>query len=119
MQGGNFRGECKLLGFLFYFAFAVAMNLMLFTIGSRNVFKNQQGLKNYFTCEAFGSDPGDPCILETDRHRDHALTIAAFVVYTIGPYATLVYAIPMEKIKHQWKKLSTQLSTQQSTHTTD
>lgn len=85
---------------------------MLFTIGSRNVFQNQQGLKNYFTCEALGLDPVDPCILE---HRDHALIIAAFVVYTLGPYATLVYIIPMDKIKDQWRKLSTQ----QSSHATD
>ena len=88
---------------------------MLFTIGSRSVFQNQQGLKNYFTCEAFGSDPDDPCILEIDRYRDRAITTAGFVVYTIGPYVTLVYAVPMDKMKDQWRKLSTQ----QSTHTTD
>ena len=113
MQGGNLRGECRLLAFLFYFAFAVGVNLILVAIG--NVSQNQQGLENYFTCEAFGLDPDDPCILETDRHREHALTIAGLVVYTIGPYATLVYATPVEKIKYQWRKLSPQ----QNTHTTD
>ena len=108
MQHDNLKAECRLLVFLFYFAFAVALNLMLFTIGSRNIFQNQQGLKNYFACEAFGSDPDNPCILEVDRHTDHALTAAAFVVYTIGPYATLVCVIPMDKVKDRWRKVSPQ-----------
>lgn len=108
MQRGNRKAECRLLVFLFYFAFAAGLNLMLFTIGSGNVFQNQQGLKNYFACEALGSDPDNPCVLEVNRHRDHALTVTAFIVYTIGPYATLVYVIPVDKVKDQWRKLSTQ-----------
>ena len=84
MQGSNFRAECRLLVFLLYFAFAVALNLMLFTIGLRNISQNEQGLKDYFTCEAFGSNPVDPCILEVDLHRDHALEIAAFVVHILS-----------------------------------
>ena len=106
MQGSNFRAECRLLVFLLYFAFAVALNLMLFTIGLSNMSRNEQGLKDYFTCEAFGSNPVDPCILEVDLHRVHALQIAAFVVHTFSaPYVTLVYVIPVDKVKEQWKKL--------------
>ena len=91
MQGSNLRAEYRLLIFLLYFAFAVALNLMLFTIGLRNISRNEQGLKDYFTCEAFGSNPVNPCILEVDLHRDHALKIAAFVVHTFSaPYVTLV-----------------------------
>ena len=108
MQHGNRKAECRLLVFLFYFAFASGLTLMLFTIGSGNVFQNQQGLKNYFACEALGSDPDNPCVLEVNRYRDHALKVIALTVYTIGPYATLVYVIPVDKVKDQWRKLSTQ-----------
>ena len=107
MQGGNLRAECRLLIFLFYFAFAVALNLVLFTIGLRNADRNQQEFNNYFTCEAFGSDPDDPCVLEVDRHRDHALTILAIIVQSIAPCITLVYIIPVDKVKTQWNKSRT------------
>ena len=85
----------------------MALNLILFTIGLQNAFGNQQGFKNYFKCEAFGSDPDDPCVLEVDRHRDHALTITAIIVQSIAPFVSLVYIIPVDKVKTHWNKSHT------------
>ena len=104
MQGVNLRAECRLLIFLFYFAFGVAMNLILVTVGLRNAFQDEEGFKNYFMCEAFGSDPDDPCVLEVDRHRDHALMIVAIIVQSFAPCVSLVYIIPVDKVKTQWNK---------------
>ena len=47
-------------------SFAVALNLVLLTNGLRNAFQYQQGFNDYFMCEAFGSNPDDPCVLEVD-----------------------------------------------------
>jgi hypothetical protein len=104
LQGGNLRAEFRLLIFLFYFAFALALNLILFTIGLRNAFQYQKGFDDYFTCEAFGFDPDNPCVLEVDRHRDHALTILALTVQNFAPCIALVYFIPVDKVKARWNK---------------
>jgi hypothetical protein len=104
LQGGNLRAECRLLVFLFYFAFALALNLILFTIGLRNAFQYQEGFDDYFTCEAFGFDPDNTCVLEVDRHRDHALTVLALTVHNFAPCVALVYIIPVDKVKAQWNK---------------
>ena len=93
--------------FLFYFAFAMALNLILFTIGLRNALRYQQGFNDYFMCEAFGSDPDNPCTLEVDPHRDHALTILALTIHNFAPCVALVYIIPVDKVKAQWNKLFT------------
>jgi hypothetical protein len=58
-------------------------------------------------CEAFGFDPDNPCVLEVDRHRDHALTILAITVQNLAPCVALVYIIPVDKVKAQWNKLLT------------
>ena len=55
-------------------------------------------------CEALGLDPDDLCVLEVDRHTDHALTIVAIIVQSIAPCVTLVYIIPVDKVKNQWSK---------------
>ena len=59
-------------------------------------------------CEAFGSDPDDPCVLEVDRHRDHAFTILAIIVHSFAPCVALVYIVPVDKVKAQWNKSHTQ-----------
>jgi hypothetical protein len=105
LQGGNIRAEIRLLIlFLFYFAFAVVLNLILYTIGLRNAFQYQQGLNDYFMCEAFGFDPDNPCVLELDQHRDHALTIFAIIIQSFAPCVALVYIIPVDKVKARWNK---------------
>ena len=102
MQGaGNLRAEFRLLVFLFYFAFAVALNLILYTNGLRYAFQNQQEFEDYFMCEAFGSNPDDPCVLEVDRHIDHALTLLAITIQNLAPCVALVYIIPVDKVKAQ------------------
>ena len=59
-------------------------------------------------CEAFGSDPDNPCTLEVDRHRDHALIILALsTIQNFAPYVALVYIIPVDKVKARWNKLFT------------
>ena len=104
MQGGNLRAEVRLLVFLFYFAFAVALNLILYTNGLRHAFQNRQKFEDYFMCEAFGSNPDDPCVLEVDRHIDHALTLLAITIQNLAPCVALVYIMPVDKVKAQWNK---------------
>jgi hypothetical protein len=55
-------------------------------------------------CEAFGSDPDNPCVLELDRHRDHALDILALTIQSFAPCVALVYIIPVDKVKARWNK---------------
>lgn len=64
----------------------------------------------YFACEALGEDPENPCPFTVDRQEGQAFTIASFAFYAMGPYATLVYVIPLEKLKERWatKSKSTQ-----------
>ena len=90
--------------FVFYFAFVNTFSLIFFTIGSRDVSQNQTGFEDYFVCEAFGADPEDSCVFEVDRQADQTFTIASYVTYTMGPYATLVYTVPIDKVKNRWKK---------------
>ena len=71
----------------------MALNLILFTIGLRNTSRYQQGFNDYFMCEAFGLDPDNPCTLEVERHRDHALTILALTIQNFAPYVALVYIV--------------------------
>jgi hypothetical protein len=47
-------------------------------------------------CEAIGFDPDNPCVLEVDRHRDHALDILAFTIQSFAPCIALVYIIPVD-----------------------
>lgn len=95
--------------FLFYFAFALALSLILYTNGLKNAFQYQQEFNDYFMCEAFGSNPDNPCALEVDRHIDHALTILAGMVHNLAPCVALVYITPVEKLKAQWNKSFTNL----------
>ena len=90
--------------FFFYFAFVNALSLIFFTIGSRDIAEDQIGFGNYFVCEAFGADPEDPCVFEVNRQGDQAFTIASYATYTLGPYATLLYTVPIDKVKNQWRK---------------
>ena len=81
------------------------MGLIFFTIGSRDIAEDQIGFRDYFVCEAFGADPEDPCIFEVDRRVNQAFTTASYATaYTLGPYATLVYIVPIDKVKNQWRK---------------
>ena len=105
MQGHNFKAESKLLVFFLYFAIAVALSLIFFTIGSRNIAQYQQGFMDYFVCEAFGVDPDNPCVFEVDRRGDQAFTIASYAMYALGPYVTLVYIVPVDKVKEKWRVL--------------
>ena len=97
------RAESKLLVFFFYFAFATALSLIFFTIGSKNATQTQQGFAEYFACEAIGEDPSNPCVLPVNRLGEQGFTIVAFAMYTIGAYVTLVYTIPMDKVKERWR----------------
>ena len=104
MQGrSNLTAESKLLVFFFYFAFASALSLILFTIASRNISKDQEGFSRYFACEAIGQHPDSPCVLTVNRLGQQALNIASFVMYTMGPYATLIYVIPVNRVKENWR----------------
>ena len=104
MQGSsNLTAESKLLVFVFYFAFASALSLIFSTIGLRNISKNHEGFSRYFACEAIGKHPDSPCVLTVNRLGQQALNIASFVTYTMGPYATLIYVIPVNKVKENWR----------------
>ena len=63
-------------------------------------------------CEAFGSNLDDPCVLEVDRHIDHALTILAGILHNLAPCVALVYIIPMDKVRAQWNKSLTYLKSE-------
>jgi hypothetical protein len=39
------------------------------------------------------------CVLEVDRHRDHALDILALTIQSLAPCIALVYIIPVDKVK--------------------
>ena len=60
-------------------------------------------------CEAFGSNPDNPCVFEVDQHIDHALTILAITIQKFAPCVALVYIIPVDKVKAQWNKSLTDL----------
>jgi hypothetical protein len=60
-------------------------------------------------CEAFGSNPDNPCVLEVDRYRDHALTVLALTIQSLAPFVALVYIIPVDKVKARWNKSLTSL----------
>lgn len=103
MQGNNFRAEAKLLVFFLYFAFAVNLSLIFFTIALGNTAKNQEEFTKYFTCEALGADSDDPCILEVDRQGNQGFNIVSYAMYAISPFITLVYVVPVDKIKERWR----------------
>ena len=93
--------------FFFYYAFANALSLIFFTIGSQNVDEDQQGFASYFACEALGNNPDSPCDFDVNRQQQQAFTIASFVMYTMGPYVALVYVIPLDKVKKKLESLKT------------
>ena len=102
-ESSNLRAECKLLVFFFYFALAAALSLIFFTIGSQNISQDQEGFTQYFACEALGVNLNNPCVFTVDRLRQQAFTIASFVMYTMGPYLTLVFIVPVNKMKEKWE----------------
>ena len=101
IQAKNIRAETRLLVFFFYFAISTALSLMLLLAGSRNASQNLQGIYDYFSCEVRGinGDNINPCTFDVDRIEEQAFSIASFVAYTLGPYSTLVYVIPVDKVK--------------------
>ena len=99
----NFRAESKLMVFFLYYAFAVTLSLIFFTIGSRNTALYTQGFTDYFSCEAFGVDPDDPCVFEVDRRGDQILTFISIGMYSIGAYVALICIAPVDKIKEKSK----------------
>ena len=101
---GKSQAELKLLCILLHFSFNVILSLVFFSVASTQSTRVRTGLTNYFTCEAFGVNPDDPCILEVDRTRDQALTTASRVVYATVPYVTLIYIVPVEKVKTAFMK---------------
>ena len=96
------KAETKLLIFFFYFAIASALSLVLIIVGSRNATQEEQGFMEYFACKALGEDPENPCLFTVDRREGQAFTIASLAFYAMGPYAALVYVIPLDKIKERW-----------------
>ena len=103
VQGFDFRPEFKLLIFFIYYGIAVALGFIFVTIGSRNANDNGQKLVEYFICESFGVDITDPCILDVNHQETQALISGAYFAYTLGPYATLVFIFPIDKVKRKWK----------------
>ena len=55
-------------------------------------------------------NPDDPCILEVDHRGDHTFVVAAFIVYAMGPFVTLVYILPVDKVKTVFKEWKNKLS---------
>ena len=55
-------------------------------------------------------NPDDPCVLEVDRRGDHTFVVAAFIVYAMGPFVTLVYILPVDKVKTVFKEWKNKLS---------
>lgn len=103
LQKNNYRAEAKLLCFFFYFSFATIFSLTVYAIGFRNALQDQQEFINYFSCEAFGVNPSSPCVLGVDRRRDQALIIASGTMPFFAPYITLIYIVPVDKLKEKWR----------------
>ena len=72
---------------------------MLLLAGSRNAPQNLRRLYDYFSCEVLGINGDNPCTFDVDRIEEQAFTIASFLAYTLGPYSTLVYVIPVDRVK--------------------
>ena len=56
---------------------------------------------DYFTCEGFGIDSNDPCILNVDRTETLTFTSIAYFGHAMGPYATLIFIFPINKIREK------------------
>ena len=107
IKGKNFRAESRLLVFFFYFAFAAALSLIFFTIGSQRIDKDRQHFASYFACEALGNDADSPCTFDVNREQQQAFNIASLVGYTMGPSMAMVYVIPLDKVKKKLESLKT------------
>ena len=59
---------------------------------------------DYFICEAFGTNINDPCVFAVNRRGIQAIATATYGMYMIGPYATLVFIVPMDKLKGVMRK---------------
>ena len=105
LQKNYFRAEMKLLCFFFYFSFAAIFSFTFLVIVFQNIFRDQQLLFEYYSCEAFGTDPSDPCVLQVDRRRDQTLIMLSNLMLIFAPYVTLIYIVPVNKVR-KWKLLS-------------
>lgn len=71
-------------------------------MGFGNSSQDKQAFTKYFNCEAFGVDSSKPCVIEVDRRRDQALLIVSSTMFVFAPYVTLIYIVPVDKIKEKW-----------------
>ena len=65
----------KLLCFFFYFSSGAIFSFILLVIGFQNSIQDMQLFFEYYSCEAYGMDPADPCVLKVDRRKDQTLII--------------------------------------------
>ena len=82
---------------------------MLLIAGSRDAPQNLQRIYDYFSCEALGigNDIDSMCSFDVDRVEEQAFTNASFLMYTLGPFSTLVYVIPVDKMRNKLESLKT------------
>lgn len=92
--------ELKLFTVFLFFSSAMALSLILFTIGLRRADEYQQAFDQYFQCEALGYNPQNPCALQVDRSSTIALSIASYSTFVYQPYVAFVYIIPFKKVKN-------------------
>ena len=107
IQNINVSAESKLLVFFIYFALAIGIDLIIIMVGIRISIQQQQGITNYFSCEALGVNVDDPCVLEVSRLKSRVLITLTNVFGAITPYVILIYIVPVKKIKDvfgTWRK---------------
>ena len=80
---------CSKLHILYYF--------------TRNASQDQQDLIAYFICESYGIDLTDPCLLKVDRSGAQAFNTTAYIGVVLGPYAILIFIVPINKIIKKWR----------------
>lgn len=106
--------EKKLLvQFAYYFALEV-VGFIVFSIAQRNAAPLQKELLNYFTCEASGHDPANPC----DRRGFESYTSAvpsmlSYMLLLLAPMVNFLFVIDFQVLRNRLRgvKESTSVST--------
>ena len=103
MQGKSFRAETKLLCYLVYFCISTIIGLSFVTVVVRNTPKDRKLFMEYFTCQSFGVDPDNPCVLEVDRRWAQITALIVYIWLMFAPYVTMIYIVPVDKFKEKWQ----------------
>lgn len=92
--------EKKLLVIFFYYILLSVLALVGFTLSASTIENDTDAVIHYFTCEARGIDPDNPCHKPTANFKFGDLTsFSSYILLGLFPAVNLIYIVDVKELK--------------------